>query len=78
MTLFFKITRVICFCVWNKQGYSLIADVELATGSRNGVVVISAKKHKRQRRKRQSVNAKREKSQTPKFFTAILTLPNLT
>jgi len=38
------------------------------------VAVISAKKHKRQRRKRQSVNAKREKSQTPKFLTAILTL----
>jgi len=27
----------------------------------------SAKDHKRQRRKRQSVTAKREKSQTPKF-----------
>ena len=27
----------------------------------------SAKSHKRQRRKRQSVTAKREKSQTPKF-----------
>ena len=40
--------------------------------------VISAKNHKRQRRKRQSVNAKREKSQSPKFLTAILTLPNLT
>jgi len=39
------------------------------------VAVISAKKHKRQRRERQSVTAKREKSQTPKFFTAILTLP---
>jgi len=34
--------------------------------------------HKRQRRKRQSVPAKREKSQTPKVLTAILTLPNLT
>ena len=31
------------------------------------VAVISAKNHKRQRRKRQSVTAKREKSQTPKF-----------
>ena len=41
------------------------------------VAVMSAEKHKRQRRKRQSVNAKREKSQTPKFLTAILTLPNL-
>jgi len=40
--------------------------------------VISAKNHKRQRRKRQSVTAKREKSQTPKVLTAILTLPNLT
>jgi len=34
--------------------------------------------HKRQRRTRQSVTAKREKSQTPKVLTAILTLPNLT
>jgi len=41
------------------------------------VAVISAKNHKRQRRKRQSVTAKREKSQTPKFLTATLTLPNL-
>jgi len=31
----------------------------------NGVAVISAKNLKRQRRKRQSVTAKREKSQTP-------------
>ena len=42
------------------------------------VAVISAKNHKRQRRKRQSVTAKREKSQTPKVLPAILTLPNLT
>ena len=42
------------------------------------VAVISAKNHKRQRRKRQSVAAKREKSQTPKLLTAILTLPYLT
>jgi len=42
------------------------------------VAVISAKNHKRQRRERQSVTAKREKSQTPKVLTAILTLPNLT
>jgi len=37
------------------------------------VAVISAKNHKRQ-----SVSAKREKSQTPKVLTVILTLPNLT
>ena len=37
------------------------------------VAVISAKNHKRQ-----PVSAKREKSQTPKVLTAILTLPNLT
>ena len=37
------------------------------------VAVISAKNHKRQRHKRQSVTAKREKSQTPKVLTAILT-----
>jgi len=43
------------------------------------VAVVSAKKHKRQqRRKRQSLTAKREKSQTPKFKTAIQTSPNLT
>jgi len=42
------------------------------------VAVISAKNHKRQRRKRRSVTAKRKKSQTPKVLTAILTLPNLT
>ena len=42
------------------------------------VAVISAKNHKRQRRKRQSVTAKREKSQTPKVLTSILTLPNQT
>ena len=36
------------------------------------VAVISAKNHKRQ-----SVTAKREKSQTPKVLTAILILPNL-
>jgi len=42
------------------------------------VAVISAKKHKRQRRKRQSVTAKRENSQTPKVLTAIRPLPNLT
>ena len=42
------------------------------------VAVIGAKNHKRQRRKRQSVTAKQEKSQTPKVLTAILTLPNLT
>jgi len=39
---------------------------------------MSAKNHKPQRRKRQSVTAKREKSQTPKVLTAILTLPNQT
>jgi len=37
------------------------------------VGVISAKNHKRQ-----SVTAKREKSQRPKVLTAILALPNLT
>jgi len=42
------------------------------------VAVISAKNHKRQRRKRQSVTAKREKSQTPKVLATILTLPNQT
>jgi len=43
-----------------------------------GIAVISAKNRKRQRRKRQYVTAKREKSQTPKVLPAILTSPNLT
>jgi len=42
------------------------------------VADISAKNHKRQRRKRQSVTDKRETSQTPKVLTAILIVPNLT
>jgi len=37
-------------------------------GIEHGVTVMSAKNHKRQRRKRQSVTAKREKSQTPKVY----------
>ena len=48
----------------------------LENGCKNRVAVISAKNHKRQRRKHQSVTAKREKSETPKTLTAILTLPN--
>jgi len=36
-------------------------------GLNGGEAFDSAKNHKRQRRKRQSVTAKREKSQTPKF-----------
>jgi len=47
-------------------------------GSGRRVAVISAQNHKRQRRKRQPVTAKRNKSQTPKVLTAIPTLPNLT
>jgi len=35
--------------------------------SESGGAFDSAENHKRQRRKRQSVTAKREKSQTPKF-----------
>jgi len=67
MGLFFKITKLRSspFTFAPKTGMERVA-------------VISAKNHKRQRRKGQSVTAKREKSQTPKFLTAILTLPNLT
>ena len=39
----------------------------LCTGKKGGGAFNSAKNHKRQRRKRQSVTAKRAKSQTPKF-----------
>ena len=41
-------------------------------GSIQWAAVITAKNHKRQRRKRQSVTAKREKSQTPKFVSVWL------
>ena len=44
------------------QGQGLIKSTR-----RGGGAFISAKNHKRQRRKRQSVTAKREKSQTQKF-----------
>ena len=52
--------------------------ITVSMKSSRRVAVISAKNHKSQHRKRQSVTAKREKSQTPKVLTAILTLPNLT
>ena len=42
-------------------------DNSLATNGHERGASDSAKNHKRQRRKRQSVTAKREKSQTPKF-----------
>jgi len=56
----------------------LVSNLLLSRKKQHRVAVISAKNHKRQRHKRQSVTAKREKSQTPKVLTAILTLPNLT
>jgi len=61
--------------------YNLLKIIELRILSEcriSWVAVISAKNQKRQRRKRQSVTAKGEKSQTPKVLTAIVTLPNLT
>jgi len=58
--------------------YSLlkISGIGLSGATAKWVAVISAKNHKRQRRKGQSVtaSAKREKSQTPKVLTAILNL----
>ena len=41
--------------------------IELILLPRGGGIIDSAKNHKRKRRKRQSVTAKREKSQTQKF-----------
>jgi len=51
---------------------SLVNPVEVKKGFTFWVAVTSAENHKRQRRKRQSVTAKREKSQTPKVLTARL------
>jgi len=52
---------------------SAVIPLEVIRGTRKfRLAVISAKNHKRQRRKRQPVTAKREKSQTPKVFTALL------
>jgi len=59
-------------------GFPIAANLRQVEWWNNRVTVISAKNHKRQRRKRQSVTAKREKSQTSNFVTAILSLPNLT
>jgi len=47
----------------NRLGYVILGAVFLVTRG----AFDSAKNHKHQRRKRQSVTAKREKSQTPKF-----------
>jgi len=62
--------------LFHEQRFSLTISSKHSKNDR--VAVISAKNHKRQRRKRQSVTAKREKSQPPKVLTAVLTLPNLT
>jgi len=46
--------------------HGFVTDLSISFWSKVGAFD-SAKNHKRQRRKRQSVTAKREKSQTPKF-----------
>jgi len=55
--------------VWRNIGLII---VYISKSTNLGVAVLSAKNHKRQRRKRQSVTAKRENSLTPKLVTAIL------
>jgi len=66
--------------VWNGRGitgeWNIKSLDKLVSREKYRVAVMSAKNHKRQRRKCQSVTAKREKS--PKVLTEILTLPNLT
>jgi len=57
------------WCLWLKflkKIYCTRFDFKSKTGIFYGGAFDSAKNHKRQRRKRQSVTAKREKSQTPK------------
>ena len=49
------------------KGMPVLSSGKPALNSGVRVAVISAKNHKRQRRRRQSVTAKREKSQTPRF-----------
>jgi len=66
------------FQVWFNFSFSFKFTLKRKRWWQKRVAVISAKNHKRQRRKRQCVTAKREKSQTPKVLTAILTLLNLT
>jgi len=72
-----SIDMVIHRCIYKNNQITLFLVLSLYL-KQAWVAVISAKNHKRQRRKRQSVTVKREKSQTPKVLTAILTLPNLT
>ena len=50
---------------WSDKKYAIFR--RLKKVGHTGGAFDSAKNHKRQRRKRQSVTAKREKSQTPKF-----------
>jgi len=64
--------------VQKASDYANVFQIRYFPVEKKWVAVISAKNRKRQRRKRQSVTAKREKSQTPKVLTAILPLPYLT
>ena len=50
-----------------ERGVNLLSSIAGKPNGAKGGAFDSAKNHKRQRRKRQSVTAKREKSQTPKF-----------
>jgi len=50
-----------------RRVYVRLSIMETVTNLRCRGAFDSAKNHKHQRRKRQSVTAKREKSQTPKF-----------
>jgi len=63
---------MLIFIVMPREWNLLKRAEEVEGGVETSVVLFggafdSAKNHKRQRRKRQSVTAKREKSQTPKF-----------
>jgi len=58
----FQTSMVTFLFLWQKGQTAVLGLGEPCRGAFD-----SAKNHKRQRRKRQSVTAKREKSQTPKF-----------
>jgi len=58
-----------CYIITCKTAsyWTILGLARKGTYANSGGAFDSAKNHKRQRRKRQSVTAKREKSQTPKF-----------
>ena len=71
-----KASKTLLFGAFSQSSVLIFiaSDFNPLTATSMRVAVVSAKNHKRQRRKRQSVTAKREKSQTPKILNRNISL----